>query len=260
MSTIHFSPFTCYFRRVLCVHSCFLAPATTQNLVVEFDGEICGGVLVKMLLTIFPSKEARKSPSNFAGSSPPISPKSPPTSLWKSLVLIFSAMRTPNSHDVASQGYIPIANSRNIHYSHSSVHSEWFSNRCDLRNIYHHHPESKKRKSSDRKPGSIHPYGRFGNPGQKQRKPSKTISTIAWRCGNHPHPHKMRKLRPKLRPRRIRTARVQKYCKSLQRKGNSDIMVRVSSRAKLRPWSELIAKMVMGMVTGLVNSYIAISV
>ena len=23
------------------------------------------------------------------------------------------------------------------------------------------------------------------------------------RCGNHPHPHKMRKLRPKLRPRRI---------------------------------------------------------
>ena len=39
------------------------------------------------LLTIFPSKEARKSPRNFAGSSPPISPKTSPTSLWKSLVL-----------------------------------------------------------------------------------------------------------------------------------------------------------------------------
>ena len=30
-------------------------------------------------------------------------------------------------------------------------------------------------------------------------------------------------------------------------------MVRVSSPAKLRPWSELIAKMVMGVVPGLVN-------
>ena len=30
-------------------------------------------------------------------------------------------------------------------------------------------------------------------------------------------------------------------------------MVRVSSPAKLRPWSELTAKMVMGVVPGLVN-------
>ena len=38
-----------------------LGPATTQNLVVKFDGEICSGVLVeKMLLTIFPSKRSSK--------------------------------------------------------------------------------------------------------------------------------------------------------------------------------------------------------
>ena len=48
---------------------------------------------------------------------------------------------------------------------------------------------------------------------------------IHWRCGNHPHPHKMRKLRPKLRPRRISTARIQKYCKTV-------------GKRKLRPWSE----------------------
>ena len=43
----------------------------------------------------------------------------------------------------------------------------------ELRNIYHHHPESKK--SSDRNSGSSHPYGRYGNAG----KTIKTISTIA---------------------------------------------------------------------------------
>ena len=45
----------------------------------------------------------------------------------------------------------------------------------ELRNIYHHHPESKKRKSSEAKSGSIHPYGRYGNA----VKTRKTISTIA---------------------------------------------------------------------------------
>ena len=34
-----------------------MGPATTQNVVVKFDGEVCGGVLVEMLLTIFPSKK-----------------------------------------------------------------------------------------------------------------------------------------------------------------------------------------------------------
>ena len=42
----------------------FLGPATTQNLVVKFDGEICGGVLVENASDDFPpAKEARKSPS-----------------------------------------------------------------------------------------------------------------------------------------------------------------------------------------------------
>ena len=45
----------------------------------------------------------------------------------------------------------------------------------ELKNIYHHHPESNKRKSSECNSGSIHPYGRYGNAG----KTSKTISTIA---------------------------------------------------------------------------------
>ena len=45
----------------------------------------------------------------------------------------------------------------------------------ELKNIYHHHPESKKRNSSEQKSGSIQPYGRYGNAG----KTSNTISTIA---------------------------------------------------------------------------------
>ena len=46
----------------------------------------------------------------------------------------------------------------------------------ELKKIYHH-PESKKRKSSEGNSGSTHPYGRYGNAG----KTSKTISTIAIR-------------------------------------------------------------------------------
>ena len=45
----------------------------------------------------------------------------------------------------------------------------------ELRNIYHHHPESKKRKSSEKNSGFIHPYGRYGNAVTTR----KTISTIA---------------------------------------------------------------------------------
>ena len=33
-----------------------VGPATTQNLVVKFDGEICGGVLVENFSDDFPSK------------------------------------------------------------------------------------------------------------------------------------------------------------------------------------------------------------
>ena len=38
----------------------YVGPATTQNLVVKFDGEICGGVLVENALTILPSKRSSK--------------------------------------------------------------------------------------------------------------------------------------------------------------------------------------------------------
>ena len=55
---------------------------------VKFDGEICGGVLVENASDDFPQqKKLENLPPNFAGSSPPISPKTSPTSLWKSLVL-----------------------------------------------------------------------------------------------------------------------------------------------------------------------------
>ena len=65
-----------------------LGPATTQNLVVKFDGEICGGVLVENASDDVPQQKKLKNLlPNFAGSSPPISPKTSPTSLWKSLVL-----------------------------------------------------------------------------------------------------------------------------------------------------------------------------
>ena len=68
---------------------------TTQNLVVKFDGEICGGVLVEDASDDFPQqKKLENLLPNFAGSSPPVSPKTSPTSLWKSLVLRKRAYRT----------------------------------------------------------------------------------------------------------------------------------------------------------------------
>ena len=55
---------------------------------MKFDGEICGGVLVENASDDFPEQEKLENLlPNFAGSSPPISPKTSPTSLWKSLVL-----------------------------------------------------------------------------------------------------------------------------------------------------------------------------
>ena len=64
-----------------------LGPATTQNLAVKFDGEICGGVVVKNASDDFPQqKKLEDLLPNFVGSSPPISPKTSPTSLWRSLL------------------------------------------------------------------------------------------------------------------------------------------------------------------------------
>ena len=69
----------------------FVGPATTQNLVVKFDGEICRGGLVEHASDDFPQqKKLENHLPNFAGTSPPISPTTSPTSLWKSLVLIFA--------------------------------------------------------------------------------------------------------------------------------------------------------------------------
>ena len=73
-------------------HVPFLGSATTKNLVVKFDGEICGGVLVENVSDDFPQqKRLENLLPNFAGSSPPISPKTSPTSLWKSPVLTFQS-------------------------------------------------------------------------------------------------------------------------------------------------------------------------
>ena len=57
---------------------------------MKLDGEICGGVLVENASDDFSQQEKLENLlPNFAGSSPPISPKTSPTSLWKSLVLKF---------------------------------------------------------------------------------------------------------------------------------------------------------------------------
>ena len=63
------------------VYPCILrARHNQQNLVVKFDGEICGGVLVENASDDFaPQKKLEKLLPNFAGSSPPISPKTSPT-------------------------------------------------------------------------------------------------------------------------------------------------------------------------------------
>ena len=68
----------------------YVGPDTTQNVIVKFDGEICGGVLVENASDDFPQqKKLENLLPNFAGSSPPISLQTSPTSLWKSLVLIY---------------------------------------------------------------------------------------------------------------------------------------------------------------------------
>ena len=57
-----------------------VGPATTQNLVVKFDGEICGGVLEENASGEFPQqKQLENLLPNFAGSLPPILPKTSPT-------------------------------------------------------------------------------------------------------------------------------------------------------------------------------------
>ena len=49
-------------KQVLACHKSrqYVGPATTQNLVVKFDGEICGGVLVENASAKFPSKRSSK--------------------------------------------------------------------------------------------------------------------------------------------------------------------------------------------------------
>ena len=78
--------------------------ATTQNLVVKFDGEICSRVLVENASDDFPQqKKLENLLPNFAGSSPPISPKTLPTSLWKSLVLIIFQGKSVRSNSWGSK-------------------------------------------------------------------------------------------------------------------------------------------------------------
>ena len=68
---------------------------------MKFDGEIRGGVLVENASDDFPQqKKLENLLPNFAGSSPPISPKTSPTSLWKSLVLIICLRSTEFPYQV----------------------------------------------------------------------------------------------------------------------------------------------------------------
>ena len=95
----------CNYEQCQVVKQTLCRPATTQNLVVKFDGEICGGVLVENASDDFPQQKKLKNLlPNFAGSSPPISPKASPTSLWKALVFNYRnsdqqyAWRLPTEH------------------------------------------------------------------------------------------------------------------------------------------------------------------
>ena len=63
--------------------------------------EICGGVLVENASDDFPQqKKLENILPNFAGSSPSISPKTSPTSLWKSLVLSFVVCNVAKTRDL----------------------------------------------------------------------------------------------------------------------------------------------------------------
>ena len=91
----------------------FLGPTTTQNL-VKFDAEICGGVLVENASDDFPQqKKLENLLPNFAGSLPPISPKTSPTSLWKSLVPTILPTSKDRKHEHAT---CPWPFSKNFHH------------------------------------------------------------------------------------------------------------------------------------------------
>ena len=83
-------------------------------IVVKVDGDICGGVLVENASDDFPQqKKLENLLPNFAGSSPPISPKTSPTSLWKSRWCLLSeafyadAVRRVNLLTLAFALYFP---------------------------------------------------------------------------------------------------------------------------------------------------------
>ena len=77
----------------------------------------------------------------------------------------FSVQKLPGSHSrrIGPSGPNPLRSpSFGPDFDLISVRS-WYAHGWELRNIYHHHPESKIRKSSGANSGSIHPYGRYGN-------------------------------------------------------------------------------------------------
>ena len=79
-----------------------------------------------MLLTIFPQqKKLENLLPNFAGSSPRISPKTSPTSLWKSLVLIFPGPKPKKKKKKSKRpsSYIKGLTRRPRHASVFSTHS-----------------------------------------------------------------------------------------------------------------------------------------
>ena len=87
-------------------------------------------------------------------------------SLWFCWSMKVQATQAP-LEVTENQGFVPTQEKMPQLVNNPPKHGE-------LKNIYHH-PESKKRKSSEGNSGSIHPYGRYGNAG----KTSTTTSTIA---------------------------------------------------------------------------------
>ena len=86
---------------------------------------------------------------------------------------------------------------------------------CHCASSDHSHSHAFSPKASRSPSTRRHPIAFHASREEEKKAHKHRRFALVWRCGNHPHPHKMRKLRPELRPRRIWIARIQKYCKSL---------------------------------------------
>ena len=81
---------------------------------------------------------------------------------WLSLAFLHLQKASGTPRQSRLWGELAIKSTRDASSArHAARH--WGSQLWELRNIYHHHPESKKRKSLEANSGSTHPCGRYEN-------------------------------------------------------------------------------------------------